>query len=260
MKISIITGASSGMGRDFARAIALDDGIDEIWLIARRADRLEALANELSVPARILPLDLLKSTSFAEFQALLSIEKPEIITLCNISGFGKFAEFTETDLSDCCDMIDLNSKAPVILSHMALPYMKRGSRIINLDSLSSFQPVPYIGVYGATKSFILSFSRALNVELEPRGIRVLAVCPGWVDTEFFSHAVTDNEAVTYYNKIYKSEDVVKRALSDYKKGKDVSILGLQIRLQVLATKLLPHKIIMKIWMKQQKHDKRENVD
>ena len=104
--------------------------------------------------------------------------------------------------------------------------MKRGSRVINLDSLSAFQPVPYQCIYGSTKAFVLSFSRALNVELEPRGIRVDGGVPGgWVKTEFFDHAVSDNGAVTYYDVLWEPADVAKRAMRDYKKGKDVSDPG-----------------------------------
>ena len=134
--------------------------------------------------------------------------------------------------------------------------MKRGSRILQLDSLSAFQPVPYINVYGSTKSFVLSYSRALNRELKAEGIRVMSVNPGWVKTEFFDHATaSSNDAVTYYNVMYEAKDVIKTAIRDlYHTKKDVSIHGLPVKLQVFAVKLLPHKLIMNIWMKQQKHD------
>ena len=260
MKIAIVTGASSGMGREFVKGIDAEERLDEIWLIARRRDRLEELAGELRAGARIVPLDLMDAASFDKYAALLESEKPEVATLCNAAGFGRFALFTETDLKSNLGMIDLNDKATVAMCQLTLPYMKRGARIINLDSLSAFQPVPYECVYGATKAFILSFSRALNVELEPRGIRVMAVSPGWVQTEFFDHAVTDNGAVTYYDKIWTPEQVVERALRDYKKGRDVSVLGASVRRQVFLVKLLPHKLVMKIWMKQQGHDRRPAED
>ncbi|MFR5782497.1 MAG: SDR family NAD(P)-dependent oxidoreductase [Oscillospiraceae bacterium] len=181
-------------------------------------------------------------------------------TLCNVAGFGRFALFTETPLDVNLSMIDINDKALVAMTQLSLPYMKRGSRVINLDSLSAFQPVPYQCIYGSTKAFVLSFSRALNVELEPRGIRVMAVSPGWVKTEFFEHAVSDNGAVTYYDILWEPADVVKQALKDYKKGKDLSILGHSVRRQVLLVKLLPHRLIMKIWMKQQGHAHRPPED
>jgi short-subunit dehydrogenase len=132
--------------------------------------------------------------------------------------------------------------------------MGRGGRIYQVDSLSSFQPVPYIGVYGATKAYVLSFSRALNVELASRGIRVMAVCPGWVRTEFFRRAVVDDSVIPYYNRFYTPEQVVRRALRDMRRGKDVSVCGFPVRMQVLGVKLLPHTAVMNIWCKQQKKD------
>ena len=241
MKIAVITGASSGMGLEFAKAIDTEETLDEIWLIARRRERLEELAKKLRTPARVLPMDLGDPASFEEYKKLLEEEKPLISTLCNVAGFGRFALFTETPLDVNLSMIDINDKALV-------------------DSLSAFQPVPYQCIYGSTKAFVLSFSRALNVELEPRGIRVMAVSPGWVKTEFFEHAVSDNGAVTYYDKLWEPADVVKKALRDYKKGKDLSILGHSVRRQVLLVKLLPHRLVMKVWMKQQGHAHRPPED
>lgn len=138
MKIAVVTGASSGMGLEFAKAIDAEETLDEIWLIARRGDRLEALAKELRAPARILTLDLGRPESFEEYKKLLEAEKPLISTLCNAAGFGRFALFTETELDVNLAMIDLNDKALVAMTQLSLPWMKRGSRVINLDSLSAF--------------------------------------------------------------------------------------------------------------------------
>ena len=154
MKIAVVTGASSGMGLEFAKAIDAEETLDEIWLIARRGDRLEALAKELRAPARILTLDLGRPESFEEYKKLLEAEKPLISTLCNAAGFGRFALFTETELDVNLAMIDLNDKALVAMTQLSLPWMKRGSRVINLDSLSAFQPVPYQCIYGSTKAFV----------------------------------------------------------------------------------------------------------
>ena len=142
----------------------------------------------------------------------------------------------------------------VRMTTLTPPYLKEGSHIAQVDSLSPLQPVPYMSIYGATKAFVLSYARSLNVELQPRNIKVMAFCPYWVQTEFFDHAwQTSKTAVTNYNKIYTAEEVVRAAMRDSAKGKDVCVPGLSVKLQVLATKLLPHKLIMKIWMKQQKH-------
>ena len=251
MKIAVVTGASSGMGREFVKQLDAQQTFDEIWVIARRKDRLLTLAEEIKAPIRAISLDLSTRESFDEYAELLRAENPEVVVLVNGSGFGKFGTFTEMDLDDQLAMIDLNDKALVAITYLTLPYMKTGGQIYQIDSLSSFQPVPYINVYGATKAFVLSFSRALNVELKKRGIRVIAICPGWVRTEFFDRAVTD-DTITYYNRYFDADEVVARALRDMKKGKDVSVCGFSIRMQVLATKLLPHKLVMKIWCKQQK--------
>lgn len=250
-KIAVITGASSGMGREFVIQLEREKQFDEIWVIARRRDRLEALQKDLKTPIRPIALDLTKDESIAEYRALLEAEKPVVDVLVNASGFGKFGTFAEMDLDVMNNMIDLNVKAYVSMTHVTLPYMVQGSQVYQLDSLSSFQPVPYISVYGATKAFVLSFSRAIGVELKKRGIRMLAVCPGWVKTEFFDRAVTD-DTITYYNKFFTPEEVISRAIRDMKRGKDVSVCGFSIRAQVLLTKLLPHRTVMKIWCRQQK--------
>ncbi len=251
MKIAVITGASSGMGREFVKQLESLRRFDEIWVIARRKERLEELGKELNTPIRAIALDLSQSESFFEIRTLLEEEKPTVEILVNGSGFGRFGAFSDIPLETQLEMIDLNEKALVSMTYLMLPYMTKGAEIYQICSLSSFQPVPYIGVYGATKAFVLSFSRALGRELKRAGIRVLAVCPGWVRTEFFDRAVTD-DTITYYNRYYNADQVVRRAIRDMKRGKDVSVCGFPIRAQVLLTKLLPHRWVMAIWCRQQK--------
>lgn len=257
MKIAVVTGASSGMGREFVREIEKNESLDEIWVIARRRERLEELQASVQTPLRVLPLDLTETSSIVQYKELLEKEKPQVHILVNGSGCGKFGHFSDIPLEAYDRMIDLNAKALIRMTYVTLPFMQAGAMIYNIDSLSSFQPVPYINVYGATKALVLSFSRALGAELKDKKIRVMAVCPGWVDTEFFSHAVVD-DTVTYYNRIFQPQDVAKRAVRDMKKGKDLSILGASVRAQVFFTKLLPHKLVMRIWMNQQKKHKNED--
>lgn len=252
MRIAVVTGASSGMGREFVLRLAKEKVLDEIWVIARRTERLEALRPMVgAVGLRPISLDLTQPESWEQYRTLLENERPEVAVLVNASGFGKFGAFTDIDLPEMLNMIDLNDKAYVAMTYLTLPFMQAGGEIYQLDSLSAFQPVPYITVYGATKAFVLSFSRALNVELKGRGIKVMAVCPGWVKTEFFDRAVRD-DTITYYNRFFTPEQVIARALRDMKRGKDVSVCGATIRGQVLLTKLLPHRLVMRIWCRQQK--------
>lgn len=255
MKIAVITGASSGMGRELAKQVSRKERFDEIWVIARREEALRSLQKEIQTKVRVVSLDLVKKESYKKYAALLEKEQPEVRLLANCAGFGKFGRYDSIPLDDCMDMIDLNCKALVAVTQLTLPYMKKGAKILQMDSLSAFQPVPYINVYGSTKAFVLSYSRALNRELRGRGIKVLSVNPGWVRTEFFEHATkTDNKAVTYYNVMYEAKDVIRTAVHDlYHTRKDISIHGLPVKLQVLGVKLLPHKLVMDIWMKQQKH-------
>ena len=257
MKIAIVTGASSGMGREFVRQLSAYVQVDEIWAIARRREALEALKAEAPVPVRPVVLDLLKSESFDELRSLLEGEQPEIALLVNAAGFGKFGAYHNTTIEDDCRMIDLNCKALLVMTRLCIPYMKPGSHILELDSLSAFQPVPYITTYGATKAFVLSYSRAMNRELKCKGIRVMAMNPGWVKTEFFRHAFQSNDGeVQYFDRLYEAADVVRTGLHDlYKTKKDCSIHGLPVKLQVLAVKLVPHRFVMDIWLNQQKKAK-----
>lgn len=253
MRIAIVTGASSGMGREFVRQLHNYIQPDEIWAVARRSAALEALASETAIPVRPIVLDLGKEKSFQQFADLLDAEKPEVELLVNAAGFGKFGDFEAIPLEDDLSMIDLNCKALVAMTRIVLPYMHRGSHILQLDSLSAFQPVPYITTYGATKAFVLSYTRSCNAELKPRGIRMMAMNPAWVKTEFFNHAFQTNNKVQYFNYVYEAEDVVATGLKDlYKSKKDISIHGLPVKLQVLGVKLLPHSLVMKVWMNQQK--------
>ena len=252
MKIAVVTGASSGMGREFAVRLCKEEKFDELWVIARRKDRLESIKDEVSIPVKAISLDLTKMEAIKEYEEMLKNSGAEVKVLVNASGFGKFGAFCDLSLEDQLEMIDLNDKALVAMTYVTLPFMNKGSKIYQIDSLSSFQPVPYIGVYAATKAFVLSFSRSLGAELKKRGIRVLAVCPGWVKTEFFDRAVVKEGVITYFNQFFTSEQIVRRAMRDMKKGKDVSVCGPKIRAQVLLTKLLHHRAVMRIWMWQQK--------
>ena len=251
MKIGIITGASSGIGREFVYALDKNFTLDEIWVIARRKERLIELQEQCETKIRPLALDLSDSKSFEIYQELLDSEKPEIQVLVNAAGFGVFGAFMDIPLDDQLNIIDLNTKALTAISYISIPYMPEGSRLINIASNSSWQPVPYINVYGASKAYVLNFSRALNVELKHKKIHVMAVAPGWIKTEFFDHAVKD-DTIKYYDRFYTAKQVVDQTMKDLKKRKMVSILGFPVRMQVRMVKLLPVKWIMGIWCKQQR--------
>ena len=250
-KIAVISGASSGMGREFVYAVDKDMDLDELWVIARREERLLELQEHVRARIRPVVLDLLDRSSLGTFRAMLEAEKPEVRVLVNAAGFGLFGTYTEMDMEKQLEIIDLNDRALTGMTYITLPYMPDGAQIYNMGSMSSFQPVPYINVYGASKAYVLSFSKALRVELCRRDIRVMAVCPGWIQTEFFSHAIHD-DTVSYFNRYYGPKEVVEKAVRDMHRNKAVSILGLPERLQVLGVKLLPTRFVLKTWCRQQK--------
>ena len=254
MKIAIVTGASSGMGREFVMQLSNYVQVDEIWAIARREQALESLKAECSVSVRPVSLDLCKEESFAALADMLEAEKPDVKLLVNAAGFGKFGAYHKIPMDEDLRMIDLNCKALVAVTRVVLPFMGSGSHVLQLDSLSAFQPVPFITTYGATKAFVLSYSRAMNRELRGKGIRMMAMNPGWVKTEFFNHALqTNGSEVQYYNYLWEAKDVVATGLKDlYKTKKDYSVHGFPIRMQVRLVKLLPHSMVMSTWISQQK--------
>ena len=250
MKIAVITGASSGMGREFVYAVDREYELDEIWVIDRNGEKLETLRSECRNSLRTLPWDLSDKSRFEEYRKMLEEQKPEIRLLINDAGYGLFGPFETLDLDETLGIMDVNDKALTAFCMISIPYMKKGDSIINMGSNSSWQPVPYQAVYGASKAYVLSFSRAIGRELKSRGIHVMCVCPGWIKTDFQERAKHD-EVIKYVDRWYTAKEVIDQAMIDLKKKKKVSILGAPVRRQVRLVKHLPVDLIMNIWCKQQ---------
>lgn len=248
MKIAIVTGASSGLGRSFIRELDKQGGLDEIWGVARRRERMEELAGELATPMRPLALDLTKVESVETLRALLKETGADVRVLVNSAGFGKFGTYADMTLQETADMIDLNSRAAVLLTAAVIPHMSRGARILEICSSAAFQPLPGFNVYAATKAFLLHYSRALRWEAAPRGIKVTAVCPGWIKTEFTDVAkdTKNGRTVRSYPFALKPETVARRALRD-SQVLAVTTCGLPALVQRTASKFLPHCFIMACW-------------
>ena len=199
-RIAIITGASSGMGAEFARQLGEEPCADELWLLARRVDRLKELESAQnaarkenpSLPlARAFQIDLSGRSGVSAFKALLDAEKLidkeqgfEIRILVNNAGFGTYGPFLETPLETQLDMVELNCVSLTGIAGLALPFMNKGSVLINTASLAAFLPLGNFSVYAATKAYVLSFSESLAAEVADKGIKVCALCPGSVSTEF----------------------------------------------------------------------------
>ncbi len=250
MRIAIVTGASSGIGWEFARLIAAGpEPLDELWLVARRRDRLEALRRELPVPARLFFLDLARPEGPEVLKAELKRLRPQVRLLVNAAGYGKFGRYDAVPEQDALGMIDLNCRALTAVTAAALPYLGRGARILQMASTSSFQPLPDMAVYAATKAFVASYSRALHEELRGRGVTCTAVYAGWMRTEFLEVARrgADSEAVSRFPFLQTPRAVAEQALRDSARGRAVSVCGLWNQLHRAAAKLLPAQAIMWGW-------------
>ncbi len=261
--IIIVTGASSGMGKEFLlQILEKESNIDEIWAIARDEKKLIELKEKVSKKIIPLKLDLTNENDLLKYKNKIDKEKPNVIILGNCAGFGIFDHSENIDTDIKLNMIDLNVKAPVALIDYTLPYMKSNAKIMNIASCAGFQPIPYINDYAATKSFLLSYSRALNKELKYKNIHVLAVTPYWTKTEFFKRAIDDNKkkVVINYNAMYEARDVMELAIKDlYNSKKDISCYGFVNKYQKVLTKILPHKLVMRVWMNNQKLDGTPNI-
>lgn len=255
MSIAIITGASSGIGTEFVKQLSYHFAdIEEIWAIARRKDLLEELQKITTIRVKSIPLDITKNDSLDEIDRLLKESKKEIKILINCAGYGKFGSYADIDNSASLGMIDLNCRALVGITNIAIPFMKSGSKILQVCSIASFQPLPLMSVYAASKVFVRNYSFALGVELKEKGITVTALCPGWVDTPFFATATDTNNpiAVTKYSFMQTPERVVKQGYKALKKSRALSIVGKQNKILYVLNKILPIKLVMKTWLKTQK--------
>ena len=245
-RIAIITGASSGMGYDFALMLNDFFEADELWLAARREDRLHTLAAEIGkrqkAPAvRIVAMDIAGKSGSVCFANLLETEKNErgvfcISALINNAGFGTYGPFEETEIERELDMIDVNCTALTGFCGAALPFMDRGSVIINTASLAAFMPLGNFAVYAATKAFVLSFSVALAAELKYRGIGVCALCPGPVSTEFAAVASGGVRPIVLHG--LPSSKVVRHCLKAAAKGKRFAIMTLKWRFTAFLSRLV----------------------
>lgn len=248
MNIALITGASSGIGKEFALQIAKKyNTIDEIWVIARREDKLYELKESIdNVKVRPIPMDITKDDELSYLTGLLSANKPSIRILVNGAGYGIIGKFGEIG-EDNVGMCELNCVSLTKILNICLPYMnKKKSNILNIASSAAFTPQPSFAVYAATKSYVLSLSTAMGKELSDTGIKVTAVCPGPVDTEFFDKAEIHHNVKLYKKMLRaKADKVVELALKDAYRGKHVSVYGTGIKAFRVIAKLLPHSLIVK---------------
>jgi short-subunit dehydrogenase len=231
---ALVTGASSGIGEQFARQ--LSERGQELILVARRTDRLERLAGELPTGAEVIGCDLGREA--ADLPGRVEALGATVDLLVNNAGFGNRGPFLETDAERDAESVRVNCEAVVVLTHAFLPGMVERGRggVITVASTAGMQPLPYESVYAASKAFALNFSDALHTELRGSGVRILAVNPGPVPTEWQQVAGYDESTNTMPGKI-SAEQVVAEALAAYDKGRRSMIPGRTFRWIMRGSKL-----------------------
>jgi uncharacterized protein len=244
-QVIIITGASSGMGAEFTRQLAAETIIHhdktEFWLFARNEQALSKLQQELTsstVTIKVFSGDISGRDGITRFSEILSDEKRtedpfSIQVLVNNAGFGTYGPFAQTPPERELDMIELNCTALTGICALALPYLTRGSRIINVASLASYLPLGNFAVYGATKAYVLSFTLALAAELHDQGIKVCALCPGPVSTNFAN--IASNGARPVVRHGLSPQKVVAHCLKKSNQGKHIALMALKWKLKAAAS-------------------------
>lgn len=251
MGVAIVTGASSGMGKEFAIELAKRKDISEIWSIARKVEQLNELKKQCGDKIVPVECDLTNAADVDKYASQLAQKKPEVTLLINCAGFAKFGTYKDIPLNTAVDMVELDVIAIIKMTRLTLPYMNKGARIINIASTAAFQPLPGMNVYAASKAFVLSYSRALGRELKEAEISVTAVCPGWTKTNFNKVAQTgaNSKEITNFMFTTTPQFVVKKSLSAAEKRKSVCTPGAFPTAQRFFAKILPVSWTIAIWNK-----------
>lgn len=251
--IAIVTGANSGLGKEFVKLLLKESDVSEIWAIARNEEKLQQLVQEFGEKIHTYSMDLTNRESIKQMETLLKDADICVKYLVNNAGFAKFCSYDDISVEESVNMIDLNISAVVALGLVCIPYMEKGSHIINIASQASFQPLPYQNIYSSTKAFVRNYTRALNVELKDKGISATAVCPGWMKTGLFDRgSIGASKATTNFSGMVTPDVVAEKAMWDAKKKKDISVYGTYVKFTHVLSKILPQRMMMKIWLSQQK--------
>jgi len=243
-KVALITGASAGLGVEFARQLSRRG--HALVLAARRKERLDELAKELG-KARAVAIDLSKANAAAKLMADLKAAGEEVEILVNNAGFGLIGQFAQLDAKRERQMIDLNVGTLTDLCRAVAPQMikRKSGAILNVASTAAFQAGPKMAVYFATKAFVLSLSEALHEELQPHGVRVTCLCPGPTRTEFGEVAGFGGNGL-FDRVAMESPEVVKAGLDGLDKNRAVVVPGLVNKVTASSTRFAPRFVVRKI--------------
>lgn len=247
MNIAVITGASSGLGIEYLKSICEKyPNLHEYWIIARRTEKLNKIAN-LYPDRKIIPvsLDLSEYENYKKLDEMLAKADADIKVFVNNAGYGILGDVYGSDYNEQCGMVDLNCRALTALTTIALKYMNKGSFIVNVCSIASFCPNARMSVYSATKAYVKSYSRTVRFENKKRGINVLATCPGPMDTEFLSVAGINGNSKTFEMLPYcNPAKVARKSVAAAEKGKGIYTPTFFYKFYRCLAKIVPHSILM----------------
>ena len=240
--IAIITGATGDIGEEFVKALLGE--VDALWAVGRSEEKLRTLREKYG--EKVLPVraDLSDADQVMALCGRIEAEQPRIRYLVNNAGVAKMAPVADFSLEEIRRTLAVNDTAAALLCRACIPYLSQGACILNVASASAFQPNPYIALYAASKSFLLSLTRSLNVEL--KDVQCTAVCPGWVDTQMLPGR---SDGKGNYPGMVSPQKVVTAALRDCRKGKDVSVCSPLFQYLRLYSKLMPHRLVMRQWVR-----------
>lgn len=247
-KVAIVTGASGGLGRELLKNII--DDIDEVWAVGRNLSKLEALKTDDNFNSeKIVPLqiDLSEIKNLDKLSEKLKSEGGDFSVrwLINNAGAGRFAPSEIFSTEELSANITMHCTAMAAICNICIPYMSAGCNIVNIASQSAFLPLPYMNLYASTKSFIYSYTRSLRVELKDKGIKVTAVCPGWIKTPLLPESL--NGKKVNFPFIATADKVAIKAIKDARRGKAISIYKFAVRYVTFLQRHMSQTTSIKIW-------------
>ncbi len=243
--LAIITGAGGGLGKAFTKYLI--DEVDEVWAIGRNSEKLNSLKDIFGVKIKGYSVDLSDIANLEIIKHELNNGEYTVKYLVNNAGSGRMAPSTDFSAQEIAAHVNTHNTSMAALCNICIPYMKNGSHIINVASQSAFQPVAYINLYAASKAFCYSYSRALNRELKEKGIVVTVACPGWIKTDLLQSEINGHK--TKFPHLAEPEDVAVKTIRDAKKGRDISVYSVYVRMMQFFSKIYPHKWVMTLWLK-----------
>lgn len=243
MNIIIVTGAAGGIGKEFVRQLKNEKGIDEIWVVGRTQSKLDALKEEFGDKIVPMPVDVCDDAQMEAFQETMKQKNVTVKWLINCAGTRALYK-PGASLTRFLATIRTNGVGNIAMCYICIPFLKKGSYIVNVSSAASFQPLPFNNTYAASKVALRFYTKGLERELKGKGIKITCCCPGWVDTELMKFKPDEVTPIIKLPGVTTGPHVAKKAIKDARKGKSISFPTLKVHRDYYLTKYLPGKVVL----------------